>query len=86
MLTATMSLSWANTTAQLVLAPASLRTHKAAVVSVVPLTCTHSPALPEKGADRQAADQAGPASGLLGIARFWGGLEPGESDCNSPLC
>ena len=52
--------------------------YKAAAVFVVPLTCTHSPALPEKGAGRPA-DQAGPtsqgphaAAGLLGIARFLG--------------
>lgn len=80
MLTTTMSLNWANTTAQLVLRPASLRTHKAAAVSVVPLTCTHSP---KKGADRQTRDRT-PQPGFSDCAALEG-LEPGEPNCNSPL-
>jgi hypothetical protein len=80
MLTTTMSLNWANTTAQLVLRPASLRTHKAAAVSVVPLTCTRSP---KKGADRQTRDRA-PQPGFSDCAALEG-LEPGEPNCNSPL-
>lgn len=92
MLTATMSLNWANTTAQRVPRPGFAPDAQGCYyvcVSAVPLTCTQLQ-WPRKGrqsgqagwqvglADGQAklARDRAAATGLLGNARFWGGRGP----------
>lgn len=80
MLTTTMSLNGANTTAQLV-----LRAGFAPDAQGCCCVCgtTHLHLLTEKGADRQTRDRT-PRPDFSGL-RGSGGLEPGEPVSNSPL-